>query len=200
VYGVMTAYLLEGRRRCVELNGTYKLLAVTHQLRGTTSFSCTVINVSEHGALLQVNTRAVPDDFYLVVGESPDQRITCSVVGRAGNQVNVRFVSSCAGLSAAGGRNKRAFPRWRTHKEGKLILGDDIIDCVIKDESDRGALVRTSTFTPVADKLFLFERKSGKVYECQVRWRKGDLIGLHFIGWFNIRNTTNPRFARLTIS
>ena len=86
------SYIVDRRRAPrVEIDAAYTILIINRGLRGTTSLHCKVINVSEHGALL-TGCEAVPDDFYLALGEQPEQWIACCVLSRSADKVSVRFV------------------------------------------------------------------------------------------------------------
>lgn len=58
-----------------------------------TSYPCTVINISEGGALIEVNKFAVPDEFDLVYR---GQNLFARVVGRSEGKVRVHFAGAPA--------------------------------------------------------------------------------------------------------
>ncbi|HWB45609.1 MAG TPA: PilZ domain-containing protein [Hyphomicrobiaceae bacterium] len=68
-------------------------LIVVKGLRGTATISCTILNRSKGGALIQVDRAAdVPDDFYLVDTQQ-DRKIICSVVRRGMRLLGVKFIA-----------------------------------------------------------------------------------------------------------
>ena len=79
---------------------------------------------------------------------------------------------------------RRAYPRHRTCVVGKLVAPDlaGAVDIVILDLSEAGALVRAATATPqVPERVYLWQSRTGTLFECHVRWRKNDrLFGLQF--------------------
>jgi hypothetical protein len=78
---------------------------------------------------------------------------------------------------------RRAFPRFEVRIRGKLMWadGESSKDCVIYDLSEDGARIDTGVLTNVPDKVDLFEGKTGNIFECRVRWRKHEQIGLQFV-------------------
>ena len=53
--------------------------------------------------------------------------------------------------------------------------------CTIVDLSEVGARINTTVFTELPKVVNLFEAKSGNIFECEVRWQQGALIGLQFL-------------------
>jgi hypothetical protein len=67
---------------------------VVRGLSSTRAIGCQVLNTSKRGALIQVDQAAqIPDDFYLIIDDRQEQRITCSVARRGQRLLGVRFVS-----------------------------------------------------------------------------------------------------------
>jgi len=64
-----------------------EIVIVTSGLR-TSSYTCTVVNCSEGGALLEVGKLTVPDEFQL---NFQGASLAARVVGRTGDQVRVQF-------------------------------------------------------------------------------------------------------------
>jgi hypothetical protein len=79
--------------------------------------------------------------------------------------------------------SRRAFPRFEVRIRGKLMWADGTCsrDCAIYDLSEDGARIDTGVLTNVPDKVDLFEGKTGNIFECRVRWRKYEQIGLQFV-------------------
>ena len=79
--------------------------------------------------------------------------------------------------------NNRAHPRFPTKLHGRLLSLDGRCNytCTITDVSESGARVGTPECEHVPDRVFLFLGKSGDVFECEVRWRRGDELGLRII-------------------
>jgi hypothetical protein len=79
--------------------------------------------------------------------------------------------------------DNRAFPRFEVRIRGKLMWGDGACgkDCVIYDLSEDGARVVTPVLTDIPDTVDLFEGKTGNIFECNVRWRRNEQIGLQFV-------------------
>lgn len=61
--------------------------------RGTDSLPCTVIDVSEHGARIELASPAgTPDDFYLLLTKNGSRQRRCRVVWRSGLQIGVIYM------------------------------------------------------------------------------------------------------------
>ena len=59
-------------------------------MRGIASSQCLLINLSLHGALLELMANLdVPDDFYLLLAR--EQRIVCAARHRSGRRLGVEF-------------------------------------------------------------------------------------------------------------
>jgi hypothetical protein len=56
------------------------------------------------------------------------------------------------------------------------------VDCTIRDLSETGALVSTTAPERVPSKVFLWQKETGVLFECEVRWQKAErLFGLRFV-------------------
>jgi hypothetical protein len=53
---------------------------------------CKIIDISQGGALLELSSSEIEDNFYLEMDDDPDYRATCNVVRRMGNRVGVKFI------------------------------------------------------------------------------------------------------------
>jgi len=78
---------------------------------------------------------------------------------------------------------KRAAPRERTLRAGKLFVGPDLleINCTVTDISDGGARLRLPPGQYIPDEVWLMEVRSGIVSRAKVAWRGYPLIGLRFV-------------------
>jgi hypothetical protein len=79
--------------------------------------------------------------------------------------------------------DRRSLPRYAVQIEGKLISPDLLCctDVVVHDLSEDGALVRASTPVAFPERGYLWQARTGTLFECQIRWRKNDrLFGLRF--------------------
>ena len=79
--------------------------------------------------------------------------------------------------------NNRAHPRIATRLQARLLSVDGRCNlrCVITDLSEGGAGVSTSDYGLVPSHVFLMVDKTGEIFECEVRWRRGDGVGFRFI-------------------
>jgi hypothetical protein len=79
--------------------------------------------------------------------------------------------------------NRREFPRHPVQIAGKLISADMLccVDVVIRELSEGGALVSAPTPAAFPKRGYLWQAKTGTLFECEIRWRKGGrLFGLRF--------------------
>lgn len=77
------------RRKCaVLLNICFTLKGV----RGISNAQLRVLNISEGGLMGTSRRSDIPDHFYIIIGKS-QYNIGCSVVGRDGGNLRVRFIS-----------------------------------------------------------------------------------------------------------
>ncbi len=74
----------------IEINTRAKI-TVVRGLRIAKSIPCTIINISEGGALLAFKNPMSETDFYLELDKTPAIRKSCSVVRCLGNTVGVKF-------------------------------------------------------------------------------------------------------------
>jgi hypothetical protein len=67
-------------------------------------------------------------------------------------------------------------------KNGKIVFVDQpfFVECIIRNISQDGALL--SLLIPVAlpQDVLLWEEKTGRLYECSIRWRRDHMVGVHF--------------------
>jgi hypothetical protein len=79
--------------------------------------------------------------------------------------------------------DRREFPRHSVQIVGKLLSADMLhcVDVVIKELSEGGALVSAALPAAFPKRGYLWQEKTGTVFECEVRWLKnGRLFGLRF--------------------
>ena len=87
------------------------------------------------------------------------------------------------------GCEKRAARRQRVLKDGKVVLPNQasVVDCTIRDMSPTGARLVCLDQQAVPDSFALVTVSSRLMCEVTVRWRRGDAIGVEFVG--------EPQFA-----
>ncbi len=78
---------------------------------------------------------------------------------------------------------QRAFVRQQVDAAAKLFAPDmtTCIHCTVKDVSQGGALVAIRGEASVPDRVYLWQDEIETMIECEVRWRKLNLVGLRFI-------------------
>ena len=79
--------------------------------------------------------------------------------------------------------DRRAFPRHQVRKDGKILFVDQpfFIECAIRNISEGGALLTLLVSFPLPREILLWEERTGTIYECDVRWRREHMVGVHFI-------------------
>ena len=92
-------------------------------------------------------------------------------------------------------KDRRAAERIPTSLRGKMFPG--AVDCVIADFSKLGARAKFEGEPPKGDTLILVVWSSGAAFEAQVRWRRGQEIGLQF-GWSrDLRRPAPPHLVEI---
>jgi len=78
--------------------------------------------------------------------------------------------------------DRRAFSRHEVQKGGRLLFVDQpcYVECTIRDMSAGGALLSMFMSVPLPTLVLLWEQQTGTIRECEVRWRKGRTVGVHF--------------------
>ena len=79
--------------------------------------------------------------------------------------------------------DRRSYPRHAVVIEGKLISPDMecCVDVTIRELSECGAHVTSLVPATFPRKGYLWQAKTGTLFECEVRWRKSNrLFGLRF--------------------
>jgi hypothetical protein len=79
--------------------------------------------------------------------------------------------------------DNRAHRRVPAHLDGRLLSLDGRCNrrCTILDVSEGGARISGPDLQLIPGRAFLFVAKTGDIFECDIRWTRGEEIGLHFI-------------------
>lgn len=79
---------------------------------------------------------------------------------------------------------QRKHRRQRVLKEGKIVSSDmqRVMDVKIRDMSASGALVQLPANNILPDSFSLLVISQRLLYPAVVRWRKGDALGIEFVG------------------
>jgi len=92
------AYAERRRHPRQEVNVPGHIIQLTEGLRLGELIRCNVVNISEIGALIQIDPRVHIDsrllerEFHLELNAEPGNLRSCSVVRRLGNMIGVKFV------------------------------------------------------------------------------------------------------------
>lgn len=100
-----------------------------------------------------------------------------------------------AALAPAAWKDRRAAERIQTSLRGKAFPG--AMDCVIADFSKLGARLRFDGQPPEGDRLIVVVWSSGAAFDAQVRWRRGDEIGVQFSSSRDLRRPAPPHLAEI---
>lgn len=76
----------------------------------------------------------------------------------------------------------RTAARKRTLLGAKIIFNDghSVFDCVVRNLSDTGAMIQIEN--PLsAPSIFNLQLSDSRLLACQVRWRKINSLGVHFV-------------------
>jgi hypothetical protein len=78
----------------------------------------------------------------------------------------------------------RKHRRQRVLKEGKIVSSDmnRVIDIKIRDMSESGALVHLPANVVLPDNFNLLIVSEKLLYPAVARWRKGEAMGIEFVG------------------
>jgi hypothetical protein len=90
---------------------------------------------------------------------------------------------------------RRADYRARTLVSAKLIIGDDPVDCIVRNFSVRGAQVRVLGDLDLPSTLSLLLTSEGLLFEATVVWRAGDKAGLTFTRHYDLQCDDDPSRA-----
>ena len=77
---------------------------------------------------------------------------------------------------------ERAHVRYETRLRAMLATPDLtlVLDCLLLDISQGGALVGLRQAGPIEGKMYLWQSMTGSILECLVRWQRLNLVGLEF--------------------
>lgn len=89
-------------------------------------------------------------------------------------------------LSEPSAAGQRCAQRHRLLKDGRIVIhrGWSLIDCAIRDTSASGARLSIKLQCELPQKFDLLYVTEEKLVPCEVRWRRGDRLGVRFSGPF----------------
>jgi hypothetical protein len=98
--------------------------------------------------------------------------------------------------------DQRAVLRHGVRKEGRLLFVDQpcFVECTIRNISEDGALLSMLVSVCLPPVVLLWVQRTGAIHECEVRWRKGRAVGVHFtnvLGRASRRQMLEKGFASL---
>ena len=98
-------------------------------------------------------------------------------------------------------KERRAAERVPTTLRGKAFVGvggaSNPRDCQIADFSKRGARLRFDCGAPEEDQFIVVVWSSGLAFEAKLRWRRGDEIGVQFLGSRDLRRPPPPNLEAI---
>lgn len=76
--------------------------------------------------------------------------------------------------------NNRSSERSRNLRSGKVVFGADLYsrDCVIRDVSESGVRIRIDDPGLIPNELWLLDLRKFVAFKSQVKWRRGNELGL----------------------
>jgi hypothetical protein len=77
-------------------------------------------------------------------------------------------------------QSNRAAARHRVLKSGTIEFGGGAIDCVVRNLSDTGAALEVASPLGIPEVFNLLISGDRATYQCEVRWRKENRIGVAF--------------------
>lgn len=82
------------------------------------------------------------------------------------------------------GPENREFTRRRALRSGRLLWQNRScsLDCVIRDQSDGGVRIRVAAISQLPREVELHLPTDMQVRPCEVRWQRGQEVGLRFSG------------------
>lgn len=75
----------------------------------------------------------------------------------------------------------RASHRNRTYKAGSIDFGLGLLDCTVRNLTDKGASLETASPFGFPDRFNLLVVSDGTQKACRVVWRRGQRLGVVFI-------------------
>jgi hypothetical protein len=80
--------------------------------------------------------------------------------------------------------DNRCAQRRRMLKDGRIVInkGWSLIDCAIRDVSNAGARLSVKPQCELPNELELLFVTEETLVPCELRWRRGDRLGVRFIG------------------
>jgi len=96
----------------------------------------------------------------------------------------------------AGKDERRRLPRLKTRLSAKVVHGETVLDCVIKDKNILGARLLLGEGATVPGVFHLLQLKSGELYEAKLVWTSYPECGVAFTSTTELSKETSPEFAR----
>ncbi len=78
--------------------------------------------------------------------------------------------------------DRRAFSRHGVQKDARLLFVDQpcSVECTIREISAGGARLSMLVSVSLPTLFLMWEQRAGAIRECEVRWRQGRTVGVHF--------------------
>ena len=79
---------------------------------------------------------------------------------------------------------RREKHRQRALKEAQIVFNSSqsVINCTIRDRSQNGAKLRLASAAALPDNFEVFILSELRLYPSELRWRRGDDLGVEFVG------------------
>jgi hypothetical protein len=86
--------------------------------------------------------------------------------------------------TVAASDKRRGAVRQRVLKPAKIARMDakSLVDCQLRDVSETGARLRCAALSMVPNDFYLIFPTEGVRRQARVAWRRGEEIGVHFVG------------------
>ena len=78
--------------------------------------------------------------------------------------------------------NQRVHPRYKVSKDAKVVGCSQLLDVIITDMSVGGVRIQLKNSTDLSGEFKLFVPAEKMLRSVEVRWMKGSLVGLQFVG------------------
>lgn len=107
--------------------------------------------------------------------------------------------TSNAARTTADSIQRRSRPRGRSLLAGKVASRDAslTVDCVIRNLTPDGAMVEMSAPHLVPNEIHLMQVSEGVAWDAEVRWRRGNRVGLKLGARHDLRETTDRQLRAL---